>query len=129
MKTRSGIRIEKCTVYESTGRRKRVVYNAEGTLHGVDYCVLSAKSKQEAEQQALAEVAFAKSNPPISIDGFSLRPLGDNGFSLRFPDGGGYLFGATSRAAALERLASEYDADHPVQSFLRDATLVVRGEA
>ena len=81
------------------------------------------------EQQALAEVAFAKSNPPISIDGFSLRPLGDNGFSLRFPDGGGYLFGATSRAAALERLASEYDADHPVQSFLRDATLVVRGEA
>lgn len=120
MKTRSGIQIEKRTVYANMGR-KRTVYDAEGTLDGVTYCVLAAKSKQEAEQQALAEVAFAKANPPIESGGFSLRPLGDGGFSLRFPSGAGYLFRAPSRAAALARLADEYDHDHPVQAFVRAA--------
>jgi hypothetical protein len=98
------------TVYG--GSRRRKVYDAKGTVDGIEYHVESAPSKQEAITRARANVEFCQRQPTATHLGYKLFAQGAREFCLTFPHGGSYLFGADDFQVALDRLASEYH-DHP----------------
>ena len=107
-------------------RRKGTTYRAEGTLDGVPYCVEGQPNAKTVRAKVREVVAFGKANPKITALDYVLEPSSTEveAFALVSPHGGSYIFGAASLDAAIDKLAGEYDADHPVQAFVEIARIV-----
>jgi hypothetical protein len=107
----SEINVEKRAVYEF-GKRRRFVWDARGTLRGIEYRATAA-TKPEAIAQAKAEIVFLLSAGSFEAGGCAVRPSGFQAWDFLLAGTRCVMcFGAPDLSAAIARAASDY-ADHP----------------
>lgn len=120
-----GIAVEKRSIYEF-GKRRRTVYDARGTLAGIEYSV-TGKTPAEARALALRDVDYVRGAGFAEAMGCAVRPVCHEGWAFSIePRGVVMSYGAIDLAAAVARIVESYN-DHPdVQGFI---AAVKAGEA
>lgn len=110
MKNSSKVTVERRAVYEF-GKRRRFVYDAS-----IGDVRVTAGSRKEAEELALAEQAYLETQPEARHSGCRLYALGLKSWCFVLRDGtaksSSMVFGAEDFAKALERARHDYQ-DHP----------------
>ena len=96
----------------------RKVYDAEGWLNDVEYCVQGADSAKDARRLAREQIAFKQANPSLEANGFKLEALDVNTFALIFPHGGSCTFEASDMRAALADVAKTYAFRQDIAEFV-----------
>jgi len=108
-----GIAVEKRTVYEFGKRkRKRTVYDARGTLAGIEYSV-TGKTPAEARALAMRDVEYVRAAGFAEYAGCTVRPTAFESWEFTLPGTRCVMcYGAATLKDAVLRAANDYR-EHP----------------
>lgn len=111
----SEISVERRSIYAG-GRRKRVTYDARGTLQGVSYSV-SEPTKAAAIAKAKEEIAYVLAAGSYEAGGCAVRCTGLRSWDFQLPGRCVMSFGAADLAAAVDYAAWSYREHEEAQEF------------